>query len=172
MISVSQGLKNSLIILEHLRNNEELNKLCDISVGAFTNCREVGLTFILTGVNDDSGNYLRGDIHTGASVVFTYCIYEHRNSDSIIINGKEGYVTNNGELPYAGETKYDYLAEFPYNGHIEAADKLAEFMLMRRQDFCNKLSEPKMPEPVKLYEIETGVKLKRGSKVNLKSKSK
>jgi hypothetical protein len=153
MIHVSKGLKNSLIVLEHLRNHEELNKLCDISVGAFTNCRENGLTFILTGINDDSGNYLRGDIHTGASVVFTYCIYEHRNSDSIIINGKEGYVTNNGELPYAGETKSDYLAEFPCNAHTETADKLVEFMLMRREEFLVKLQEPIEVDPVKLYDV-------------------
>lgn len=154
MISVSQGLKNSLIVLEHLRNNEELNKLCDISVGAFTNCRENGLTFILSGVYDDSGNYFRGDFHTGQNVVFTYCVYEHRNSDSIIINGKEGYITMNGELPYAGETKFDYLAEFPCHGHTETADKLVEFMLMRRQEFLNKLQEAPYPEPVKLYEVD------------------
>ena len=59
----------------------------------------------------------------------------------------------NGELPYAGESKSDYLAEFPYHGHMETADKLVEFMLMRRQEFLNKLQEAPYPEPVKLYEV-------------------
>lgn len=155
MISVSQGLKNSLIVLEHLRNNEELNKSCDISIGAFTNCRENGLTFILNGVYDDAGTFIIGDPKFGLSVSFTYCVYEHRNTDSIIINGREGLITMNGELPYAGESKYDYLAEFPYNAHMEVADKLAEFMLMRRKDFFADLQKANQPKPVELSEITT-----------------
>lgn len=163
MIHLSQGLKNSLIVLEHLRNDEELASLCDIQVGTFTNCRENGLTFILTGIYDESGKYLRGDLNHG-KVLFTYCVYEHRNSDSIIINGKEGYITENGFLPYAGETKYDYLAEFSCGQHSEVADKLAEFMRMRRQDFLNKISGPEMPEPVELHVVETAKKSKSKSK--------
>lgn len=108
MIKLSSGLKQSLLVLEHLRDNEELKDI-DISVGTFTNCRECGLTFMLYGKNP-----------------FTWCVYEHRNSDAIIINGKEGYISVNGELPYKSDSKFDFLAEFHYNQSLEAANFLAK----------------------------------------------
>jgi len=57
---------------------------------------------------------------------FTWCTYEHRNSDEIIINGKEGYISMNGELPYNGSKKYDYLASFRYDQAKECAQELAK----------------------------------------------
>ena len=116
MITLTKGLQNSLIVLELLRNNDELRDY-SIHVGTFTNCREVGLTFIVTGI------YLENKYHVVDN--FTFCVYEHRNSDEIIINGKEGYVCLNGELPYAGETKYRYIKSFRYDKHDQAADHLA-----------------------------------------------
>lgn len=110
MITLSNGLKNSLVVLELLRDNEELANI-PITVGTFTNCRECGLTFMVMGKKS-----------------FTWCIYEHRNSDGIIINGKEGYICLNGELPYIGNSKYEYLAEFKYNQHYEVARKLTELI--------------------------------------------
>ena len=112
MISLNNGLKNSLLVLEHLRDNEALRNI-NISIGTFTNCRECGLTFLI--------------LEKGEA--FTWCVYEHRNSDNIIINGKRGYITLNGDLPYNGESKYDYLATFNYNEHYECAEKLAELIL-------------------------------------------
>ncbi len=109
MITLSQGLKNSLIVLEHLRDNTDLKDI-NIIIGTFTNCRECGLTFLMS-----EGNK-----------AFTWCVYEHRNSDSIIINGKEGYISCAGELPYIADSKWEYLAEFKYNEHYECAIKLAE----------------------------------------------
>ena len=109
MITVMAGLKNSLLVLECLRNNEDLKDV-DIQVGTFTNCRECGLTFI---------------VNKGLKY-FTYCVYEHRNSDAIIVNGKEGYVTVSGDLPYAADDKYIYLAEFEYGEAQKTADFLAE----------------------------------------------
>ena len=137
MITLSQGLKNSLIVLEHLRNNEELQRLCDISVGAFTNCREVGLTFAVLGYYDVKGEHITGSMNDA----FTYCVYEHRNSDEIIINGKSGYVSMSGDLPYNEGTKYDYLASFSYNKHYECAEKLANMILKAREKYIksNKL---------------------------------
>lgn len=153
MIHVSAGLKNSLLVLEHLRNNEELNQLCDITVGTFTNNRECGLTFYLNGVTNDKGQYKSWVFGSRMNLGFTWCVYEHRNSDSIIINGKEGLVSANGDLPYIGESKSDYLAEYRYNQHLEVADKLAEFMMLRREQFLDQASDTDFSEPIKMYEV-------------------
>lgn len=110
MITVSQGLKISLVVLELLRNNEELKDI-EIDVGTFTNCRECGLTFKI--------------MKTGGKS-FTWCVYEHRNSDQIIVNGREGYISMNGELPYKADSKYDYLNSFDYGNYERCADYLAE----------------------------------------------
>lgn len=111
MITLSQGLLNSLFVLEYLRNNEDLKGI-DIDVGTFTNCRECGLTFKYYGKKS-----------------FTWCVYEHRNSDSIIINGKEGYISMSDDLPYMADSKYKYLAEFSYNQHFKCSEKLAKMIL-------------------------------------------
>jgi hypothetical protein len=134
MITISNGLKNSLIVLEFLRNNEDL-KNYTIHVGTFTNCREVGLTFIITGLYKD-GDYKVVDN-------FTFCVYEHRNSDEIIVNGKEGYVCLNGELPYGGETKWDYIKSFSYNKHMEAADYLASSIIEHAEKSYTKREDEK-----------------------------
>lgn len=120
MVTLSKGLINSLIVLEFIRNNKELRNY-DINVGTFTNCREVGLTFIISGYTDKNGKY-------HLIKPFTYCIYEHRNSDEIIINGKEGYISLNGDLPYNGDSKYSYIAAFEYNQHYECSFKLSELI--------------------------------------------
>jgi hypothetical protein len=115
MIRLVAGLKNSLIVLEHLRVYEDDLEGISISVGAFTNCREQGLTFQVW--NSNTGEY------------FTYCIYEHRNSDQIIINGKEGIVSLAGDLPYAEGNKYGYIESFPYNAHYECAEYLKDHIV-------------------------------------------
>lgn len=137
MIQLAPGLRNSLIVLEHLRNNEELNRLCDINVGTFTNCRECGLTFTILGFCDDEGKCVSGFPDS----VFTYCVYEHRNSDEIIINGKEGYINMNGDLPYNGDSKHTYLASFTYSNHYKCAEKLAEMMLKSRENYFKSISQ-------------------------------
>lgn len=119
MVTLAKGLINSLIVLEYLRNNSELSHI-DISVGTFTNCRECGLTFIVTSAT------IEGELKVLNP--FTWCIYEHRNSDEIIINGVPKYISMNGELPYNGESKYNYLHAFNYSEHMDAADKLAELI--------------------------------------------
>jgi len=113
MITLESGLSSSLIVLEHLRGIAELQDI-DISVGTFTNCREVGLTFFVIA---KSGEY------------FTWCVYEHRNSDELIINGKSGHHGKLGDLPYMSDSKYDYLSSFSYDEHKDCADKLAEMIL-------------------------------------------
>lgn len=131
MIHLSAGIKNSLIVLEHLRNNQQLNDLVDISIGAFTNCREVGLTFTVMGYNDDEGKPIIGSLDD----VFTYCVYEHRNTDDIILNGKRGWIHYNGELPYKGETKSEYIESFLWNEHFQCAEELAQLILKSRAEY-------------------------------------
>lgn len=82
-----------------------------LEIGEFDNCREYGFTYsILGGVQD-----------------MVFCVYEHRNSDQIIINGcKRQDVKPYG--PYNGTNKYDYLANFSYDQYAEAAEQLAKFL--------------------------------------------
>ena len=107
MLIIETGLKISLIVKSILDGDSELNDL-GVVVGCFTNCRESGLTFkMFVGKNS-----------------FTWCIYEHRNSDSIIINGKEGYISSNGDLPYMAEDKYTYIKSFNFGEYEETANFL------------------------------------------------
>ena len=101
MITLSRGLEISFIILELLRNDETLKEK-DIYVRCFHNRRENGLTF------------------TALDTDWTFCVYEHRNSDQIIINGKKGYTSLCGELPYKEEgDKWDYFKSFKYDQYHE-----------------------------------------------------
>lgn len=112
-IELSAGLKNSLEVLKYLKRNKELRAIKGhITIGTFTNCRECGLTFL----------YMEKES-------FTWCVYEHRNSDQIIINGKKGYETMAGALPYCSDSKWDNLGEFRYNEYEKAANKLAELII-------------------------------------------
>lgn len=81
-----------------------------VEIGTFDNCRERGYTYKVDG----------GE--------FTYCVYEHRNSDQIIINGcKNEEVKPYG--PYNGGSKYDYLECFSYNEYTKCAEELASKLL-------------------------------------------
>lgn len=112
MITLCEGLKNSLIVLELLRNDEDLQEV-DVYVRCFHNCREMGLTFTLW---------------RGAKPNLTYCIYEHRNSDEIIVNHAEGWVGVGETLPYLGD-KYTYDHAFPHGEYRQCADFLKTELL-------------------------------------------
>lgn len=103
MITIAQGLKNSLLVLELLRNDEELKDI-DVYIQCFMNCRECGLTFT---VADKSYK------------TKTFCVYEHRNSDEIIVNSKEKWTSFAGDLPYKGDTKYEYDKAFSYQEYYK-----------------------------------------------------
>lgn len=118
MITLSNGLSISLRILEQLRQ-DDLLKDYEVRVKAFANGRESGLTYII------DSHEVNGKFELFKP--FTFCTYEHRNSDKIIINGREGFIDNNGELPYKGD-KYEYLADFSYNEPYEAAERLSQLI--------------------------------------------
>lgn len=83
----------------------------DIEVGTFDNCREYGNTYRAVGAHQD----------------YTFCVFEHRNSDEIIINGcPTNEIKPYG--PYSGESKYDCYESFRYNQHYDAARKLYEIL--------------------------------------------
>lgn len=84
----------------------------DLLLGEFDNCREWGYTYALSGAKQD----------------IVFCVYEHRNSDQIVINGcLRKDVQSFG--PYKQGDKYDVLAEFSYNQYSECAEQLATFLV-------------------------------------------
>ena len=88
------------------------NNVNSVSVSSFYNSREWGNAYTVV---DPDGN------------TRTFSVYEHRNTDSIIINGKKNWKPNE-DIPYAGETKNSFFAEFHPDDKKAAADTLAFFM--------------------------------------------
>lgn len=56
----------------------------------------------------------------------TFFVYEHRNTDSIIVNGKENW--DGDGLPYAGDDSHTYFAEFSPNEFGVVADTLSFYL--------------------------------------------
>jgi hypothetical protein len=74
-----------------------------VEFGTFENCREYGLTVTV-------GNW-------------TFCAYEHRNSDALCIEGcPTGEAKDYG--PYGGEDKYDVLFSTNHGRYYEARKAL------------------------------------------------
>ena len=114
MIKLAMGLKKSLMVLEYLRGEDQLQDL-GVFVRSFMNGRECGLTFTV-----QKKDYTKS---------FTWCVYEHRNCDLIVVNGKENWEAANGELPYMADSDSLYLKGFAYNQYEECADYLAKEFL-------------------------------------------
>lgn len=82
---------------------EDDSSIVDIEFGTFDNCREYGLTVTA------------GD--------WTFCAYEHRNSDQIHIEGCP--TTDIQEWgPYGGDDKFDTLAHYGWQRYESAASGL------------------------------------------------
>ncbi len=133
MITTAKGLQIGLTILELLRSHDKLSRY-EIDVGTFTNCREVGLTFHC------SMAYQDGELKDFGG--FTWCVYEHRNSDEIIINGKKGHISLNGDLPYKADSKYEYLGKFSWGQYDECAEALATLII----EYADKQMAKKTPK--------------------------
>lgn len=131
MIRLSQGLEISFAILNFIQSDDELNRSCVIYVYALQNGREQGLAYHLGDVYDKDGTFLPIPIDSS----FTWCTYEHRNSDKIIINGTWGMHNMSGQIPYKSDNKHDYLHSFAYNQHYDAYLKLKEEILEFREKF-------------------------------------
>lgn len=83
----------------------------NVAVSNYENGREWGLAYTVMGPD---------------GVNRTFSVYEHRNSDSIIINTKSDW--KHDELPMAGNSKNTFIAEFAPEDHKQAADALTFFI--------------------------------------------
>jgi hypothetical protein len=124
---VSRILEN--ILLYSVRANEEVTET--LSIGTFQNGREEGYTYTVSRWEETTKNALSEEAQKKLEEIhstFTWCTYEHRNSDNIIVNGRGGRLMPD-ELPYIGESKYDYLGSFRYDEYGKAAQLLADQIL-------------------------------------------
>jgi hypothetical protein len=112
---LSTGMKISFQILKRLKKDKRLKNI-PVMVSTFVNCRESGLSFLVQNKKDEW---------------FTFCTYEHRNSDNIVINGKEGFLTifNRAELPYTTENKWEYLGGAQCDDFDGAENQLARLII-------------------------------------------
>ena len=126
-LELSKGLEISLEILKRLKKRKDL--IAYVSIGTFTNCREVGLTYQVTGYYDKKTYKCLPIEHW-----FTFCTYEHRNSDEIIINGKRGLISHNGDLPYKGD-KWEYFECLECGDYDSATTALVYLMNKVVEDY-------------------------------------
>lgn len=96
-----------------LKKAMELADVSNVTATSFYNSREWGNAY--TVMTPDGGTR-------------TFSVYEHRNSDSIIINGKNNWKGVDEELPYAGDSKQAFFAEFGPDERQRAASTLTFFM--------------------------------------------
>lgn len=112
----SEDFKNQLYLATAFPERELKDSLKNagvenLSVSNFENGREFGLAYT---VIDPEGNSR------------TFSVYEHRNSDSIIINGKTNW--SRDEIPLAADSAHKFFAEFAPGDRKQAADALVFFM--------------------------------------------
>lgn len=99
-----------LLLLNHLSFSDCLIGE-QLEIKKFNNCRESGYMYRVINSKQD----------------ITFSVYEHRNSDEIIING--GFTSNiKPHGIYNGGSKWDYLNNFMYNEHYAVAKRLREYL--------------------------------------------
>jgi hypothetical protein len=81
-------------------------------VATFYNCRETGLVYTITQPDGTARSF---------------SVYEHRNSDSIIINGCTDW--DGQRLPYAADSKNGFFAELACGSYEQAADALTFYLV-------------------------------------------
>ena len=114
------------LLLLHRLSFSEL--LCDeeLEIKEFDNYRESGYMYRVIGSKQD----------------ITFSVYEHRNSDDIIING----CFTKDVKPYGaynGGSKWDYLNSFGYDQHYSVALKLSQYL---EKCFIGKFDESVLKE--------------------------
>lgn len=93
-----------------------LNRLevSQVSVSPLINGRELGLVYTVMQPDGDSRSF---------------AIYEHRNTDSIVINGATNWdVEETPYGPYTGGSSWDFFAEFSSGEFKQSAETLGYFM--------------------------------------------
>jgi len=102
----------SVFPVRELKGEMERVGLDGVSVSSLENGREWGNVY--TVMTPEGGTR-------------SFAVYEHRNTDSIIINGKEDW--DGDGLPYAGESKNQFYAEFAPDDRKRAAQALTFYMM-------------------------------------------
>jgi len=95
-----------------LREAFERMNIENVSVSFAPNCREDGFAYTVIQPNGDAR---------------TFGVFEHRNSDSIIISGTTNW-DGTGGSPRHGNSKESFFAEFAPDDRKQAADALAFFI--------------------------------------------
>lgn len=86
----------------------------NVSISPLLNGRETGLVYT---VMDPEGNSR------------SFSLYEHRNTDSLVINGKTNWdVTESPYGPYVADSKHEFFAEHGNGEHKQAAETLGYFL--------------------------------------------
>lgn len=117
-IAQSQALQLvSVFPTKELKDAMDRHDVKNVEVESFVNGRELGNVYT---VMQPNGNTM------------SFSVYEHRNSDSIIINGKENW-DKDDELPYAADHKNAYFAEINSENYEQAAEMLTYFMKEAQQ---------------------------------------
>lgn len=92
--------------------NSDLETEIELEIGNFDNCREYGFTYSIKGSKQDN----------------VFCVYEHRNSDQICVNGcAREDVKSYG--PYSGETKWDVLFSANYEEYHSVSEQLTQWLM-------------------------------------------
>ena len=109
-----------LLLLNHLSFSDCLIGE-QLEIKEFNNCRESGYVYRVINSKQD----------------ITFSVYEHRNSDDIIINGcfTKDLKTYGA---YNGDSKWDYLNNFSYDQHYAVARQLGEYL---RQSYLGLFNE-------------------------------
>lgn len=98
---------------KELKEEMERADVSNVTVSSFYNSREYGNAYTVMTPDGDTR---------------TFSVYEHRNTDSIIINGKTNWKGSDVELPYTADSKHEFFAEIPYGERNQAARTLTYFM--------------------------------------------
>lgn len=107
----------SVFPVRELKDEMERTGLDGVTVTPFYNGREWGNVY--TVIEPDGATR-------------SFAVYEHRNTDSIIINGRKNW-KGQGELPYTADSKDEFFAEFGPQDHKRAASALVFFMTRAKQ---------------------------------------
>ena len=98
----------------------------EIEVGRYENCREQGYVFRL---------------RIGCNTLMNYAVYEHRNSDKLIVLKSDRNTINTpsiDEMWNGRESKYDYDKGFSYGQIIECGEYILDDMECLVRDFAQR----------------------------------
>lgn len=114
----------SVFPVRELKEEMERVGLDGVSVSPLENGREWGNVY--TVMTPDGGTR-------------SFAVYEHRNTDSIIINGKDNW--DGDGLPYAGDSKNHFYAEFAPDDRKRTAQALTFYMMQAQSGALEEDSE-------------------------------